>query len=372
MTHADIVSKPGTQNGPAFLGFGCMRLPREESTVIQMTDAYLEAGFNYFDTAYVYEGSEEMLSKALVARHPRESYMIADKIPPWKVSGRKDCDKLFDSMLDRLKVGYLDFLLVHSIDEDNDRSARNAGVYGWVAGQKKKGNARHIGFSFHGNNELLKKVLEDYPEMDFVQLQLNYTDVLRGRAGTLQETVIKYDKPIIVMEPLRGGALAKLPPAAGALMKAHCPDSSVASWACRYAATLPGVTCMLSGMSNSEQMQDNIRTFSPLYPLSKEETDVIEAVLVELGKISPIPCTGCKYCMESCPQQIEIAHSFSLYNDVKRGGQKWNLRTVYNTIPKKHRAAGCVDCGECVKRCPQHIKIPEELKKVTEMFSAKH
>ena len=368
MTHADIVSKPGKQTGPAFLGFGCMRLPREENTVTAMTDAYLEAGFNYFDTAYIYEGSEEMLSKALVARHPRESYMIADKIPPWKVRSRKDCDKLFDRMLERLNVDYLDFLLVHSIDEDNERSARSADLYGWVAEQKKKGNARHTGLSFHGNKKLLKKVLDTNPELDFVQLQLNYMDVLRGRAGKLQETVIKYDKPIVVMEPLRGGALAKLPSTAEALMKAHCPDSSVASWACRYAATLPGVTCMLSGMSNLEQMQDNIRTFTPLSPLGKEETDIIEAVLVELGMISPIPCTGCKYCMKACPQQIEIAHCFSLYNDVKRGGQKWNLRTIYNTLPKKRRAQGCTGCGKCVKRCPQHINIPEELKKVTKMF----
>jgi len=368
MTHADIVTKPGVQKGPAFLGFGCMRLPGRESAVIRMTDAYLEAGFNYFDTAYIYEGSEEMLNKALVARHSRESYMIADKMPPWKVRSRKDCDKIFDCMLERLKVDYLDFLLVHSIDEDNERSARNADIYGWAAEQKKKGKARYTGFSFHGNNKLLRKVLDAGPEMDFVQLQLNYMDVLRGQAGKLQETVIKFDKPIIVMEPLRGGALAKLPSTAEALMKAHSPDSSVASWACRYAATLPGVTCVLSGMSSLEQMQDNIRTFSPLCPLSKEETDIIEAVLVELGKISPIPCTGCKYCMKGCPQQIEIAQCFSLYNDVKRGGQKWNLRTIYDTLPKKRRAEGCTGCGKCIKRCPQHIKIPEELKNVSKMF----
>ena len=369
MTHTDIITKPGVKQGFAFLGFGCMRFPSSVKEVIKMTDAYLETGLNYFDTAYIYGGSEDALRKALVTRHPRESYMIADKVPPWKVRNQKDCDKTLNSIFDRLKVDYLDFLLIHSIDEDNARSADKADMYNWAADQKKKGYVKHIGFSFHGTTELLNSLLCEHPEMEFVQLQLNYMDMLRGHAKQWQETALKHDKPVIAMEPVRGGALAKLPPAAEALMKAHSQNDSIASWAMRYAATIPGVACVLSGMSTLAQMKDNIKTFSPLKPLSDQEIDIIEAALVETGKASPIACTGCKYCLADCPQQIEIAHCFALYNEVKRGSQKWNLQQTYDATPAGHFASDCIACGKCVKRCPQHIDIPEELKKVEKMFN---
>ena len=364
MTHSDILLKPSENKGFASLGFGCMRLP-DVKEVAQMTDLYLEAGFNYFDTAYEYGGSEEKLKKALVARHPRDSYMVADKIPPWETRDRKSCDKIFKTMLSRLGLDYLDFLLVHSLDEDNERSALKADIYGFAAEQKKKGSVRHVGFSFHGSTELLEKIFKAHPEMEFVQLQLNYIDVLRGSAKQWQDMAIKYDKPIIVMEPMRGGALANLPSAAEALMKTHAPDVSVASWANRYAATLSGAVCLLSGMSSLAQMRDNIRTFSPLKPLSKEEMEIIEAVLTQLGKVSSIPCTGCKYCLACCPPQIEIAQCFSLYNEFKRGGAHWNLSMIYDTIPQGRRPEDCTACGACVERCPQKIDIPGELKRVS-------
>jgi len=368
MTHNDILQKPSENKGPASLGFGCMRFPSGSGEVVKMTDAYLEAGFNYFDTAYIYGGSEEMLNKALVTRHKRESYIIADKIPPWHVRDRSSCDKLYKTILKRLGIDYLDFLLVHSLDDDNERKAVNADVYSWAAEQKKKGNLGHVGFSFHGSTELLEKVLNDHPEMEFVQLQLNYMDIMRGNGGQWHELAMKRDMPIIVMEPLRGGALAKLPPAAESLMKAHAPDSSIASWAMRYAAALTGVTCVLSGMSSYSQMKDNIRTFSPLKPLATEEMGIIEAALSEIGKISSVPCTGCGYCLKDCPLQIEIEKCFSLYNEVKRGGAKWNLSMIYDTITQGRKAGDCTSCGACVKRCPQHINIPKELKTVTRMF----
>jgi len=368
MTHADIISKPSEFKGFAALGFGCMRLPSGVDEVAKMTDAYLDAGLNYFDTAYVYGGSEEKLGKALVARHPRDTYMIADKIPPWNARNRKDCDKIFGTMLNRLKVDHLDFLLIHSLDEDNERSAVNADIYDWAAQQKKKGATRHVGFSFHGNTELLERLLIDHPEMEFVQLQLNYIDVKRGLAKDWLEMAAKHDKPVIAMEPVRGGTLAKLPLSAENLMKAYSPDSSIASWAVRFAATLPGVTCMLSGMSTLTQMQDNIRTFTPLKPLNNEEMDIIDAVLTEMGKAAPIACTGCDYCLAECPRQIAISLCFSIYNEVKRGSEKWNSNQVFDTIPHGRSAADCIDCGACVKRCPQHIDIPEELKKVSKMF----
>ena len=368
MNHRDILKKPAENKGFASLGFGCMRLPSALSEVIKMTDAYLEAGFNYFDTAYIYGGSEEMLNKALISRHKRESYMIADKIPPWNVSDRSSCDKLYRTIMKRLGLDCLDFLLVHSLDDDNERKAVSAGLYDWAAEQKKKGNAKHVGFSFHGSAKLLEKLFNDHPEMEFVQLQLNYMDIMRGNGGQWHQLAIKYDKPIIVMEPVRGGALANLPPAAQSLMKGYAPDDSVASWAMRYAASLPGVTCVLSGMSSIAQMKDNIHSFSPFKPICGEEMAIIEAVLTEMGKVSSIPCTGCGYCLPDCPLSVEIEKCFALYNEAKRGGEKWNLSMVYDTIPTSRRAGDCTACGACLKRCPQHINIPKELLAVGRMF----
>jgi predicted aldo/keto reductase-like oxidoreductase len=200
--------------------------------------------------------------------------------------------------------------------------------------------------------------------MEFVQLQLNYIDVLRGQAGAWQQIAIKHDKPIIVMEPIKGGTLANLPPAAEKILKAHAPDRSVASWAIRYAATLEGATCLLSGMSDLNQMKDNINSFKPLEPLSETETKVLENALAELSKISVIPCTACKYCLADCPKGIDIPSCLNLYNEVKRGGAHWNLASLYRAIPRDNRAEACTECGICIERCPQKIDIPKELKEV--------
>jgi len=333
-----------------------------------MVDLYMDAGFNYFDTAYVYGGSEEQLRKTLSSRYPRDSFLVADKLPPWNASNQKACDRLFNESLNRCGLDYIDFYLVHSLDEGNERSAVKNGVYEWISEQKKKGLCKHIGFSFHGSTGLLEQILTAHPEMEFVQLQLNYMDILRGKAGELQEVALKHKKPIIVMEPVRGSGLAVLPKTAEAIFKEYAPDSSIASWAIRYAASLSGATCLLSGMSNVAQMKDNLKTYDPFKPLTKEEADVIENVLQELSKIATIPCTACKYCLDECPENIEISTCFSLYNDAKRGGASWNLQGLYGAIPDGQRAGDCIACGACVARCPQHIDIPEKLKLVARHF----
>ena len=364
MKHEDVLNLTPEY---AELGFGLMRLPSEGETA-KMVDMYLEAGFNYFDTAYVYGGSEEKLRRALSSRHPRDTFLVADKIPPWTVSDHKGCDRLLNESLKRCGLDYFDFYLVHSLDDGNEKKAADVGVYEWAAKQKKKGIVRHVGFSFHGSTELLEHILTVHPEMEFVQLQLNYMDILRGKAGELHELARKHKKPIIVMEPVKGGTLASLPPVAEAFLKAFAPGASVASWALRYAASLPGATCMLSGMSDTAQMADNLSTFSPFAPISPDELRIIEKVLLEMSTAATIGCTYCKYCVPECPQEIEIPICFNLYNDAKRGAEGWNLEGLYNAIPKGHRADDCTGCGSCVARCPQKIDIPEKLKTVAKHF----
>ena len=364
MTHQDVLCK-----NPEFaaLGFGMMRLPSDEETA-RMVDMYLGGGFNFFDTAYIYGGSEDTLRRTLSSRHPRDSFLVADKCPPWEASDPKSCDKLLHESFKRCGLDYFDFYLIHSLDAANYRSAISAGMFEWAAQQKAKGSLRHVGFSFHGTTELFEQVLTAHPEMEFVLLQLNYADILRGKAGELYDTARRHGKPIIVMEPVKGGSLAALPPGAEAILKSYAPDSSIASWAIRYAASLPGATCVLSGMSSVAQMQDNLKTYNPLKPITAEELDALEKALAEMSKISGIPCTYCKYCMAHCPQEIEISNCFSLYNDIMRGAEDWNVQMLYKSMPGGKRAGDCTGCGACLPRCPQQIDIPKSLGTVAAKF----
>jgi len=354
-------------SAPSKLGFGAMRLPEVHETK-KMFDTYLEQGFNYFDTAYIYGGSEEQIKEALVKRHARDSYVLANKMPPWKVSSIADCDDLLKESLTRCAVDYFDFYLVHSLDDGGEDKVESMGIFDWAFEQKKKGFAKHVGFSFHGSTSYLARLLERHPEVEFVQLQLNYLDVLRGNAGEWQELAIKHNKPIIVMEPVKGGSLANLPESAEKILKQFAPDLSTASWAIKYAANLKNVTTVLSGMSNMEQTKDNLKTYANLKPMSDEENALIESVLLELSKISSIPCTGCKYCETECPVDITIASCFSLYNDLKMGASEWNRKSMYRTLPAGKTAEACTACGSCLSHCPQHIDIPQELKVVAETF----
>lgn len=355
-----VTSKP-------YLGFGAMRLPGENETA-KMVDAFLESGYNYFDTAWIYGGSEELLKRTLVKRYPRDSFFVADKLPPWEVKNHKDCDKLFAEQLHRTGLDYFDFYLVHSLNDEKEQEIEDKALFEWVMTQKKKGTVNNIGFSFHGSTAYLSRVLQKHPEAKFVLLQLNYNDIMRGPAGEWQELAVKHNVSIKVMEPVKGGLLAKLPASAEKILKDYAPQRSIASWAIQYAATLQGVTCVLSGMSNMEQLRDNIKTFQNLKPLTKDEMTMLEQVLIETSKVSSIPCTACRYCHTNCPMEIDIASCFTLYNDLKRGGTGWNLEMLYKTFPKNKRAHNCNACGACLSQCPQHIDIPKELKTVATTF----
>ena len=345
----------------AVLGFGAMRMPNETDTA-KMIDTFLDSGYNYFDTAYIYGSSEEVLKKTLIKRHPRHSFLIADKLPPWEIKKHpEDCQKIFEEQLRRTGLDYFDFYLIHSLDESREKEVEDLGLFQWVVEQKKKGLVKHVGFSFHGSTAYLERLFKNHPETEFVLLQQNYVDNLRGLAGEWSAMARKYNIPIKVMEPVKGGSLATLPAPAEKLLKDYAPDRSIASWAIQYAANIEGVTCMLSGMSNMEQLQDNIKTFKNLKPFTPEELTLLEQVLVEMSKISSIPCTYCKYCHNECPENIDIATCFSLYNELKRGSPQWNRSALYRTIPVGKRASDCTGCGACLSHCPQKIDIPNEL-----------
>jgi len=356
-------------NNQAVLGFGAMRMPPEDDTA-KMIDVYMASGYNYFDTAYIYGGSEEKLKETLVKRYPRDSFIFADKLPPWEVKkSPEDCERLFKEQLRRTGLDYFDFYLIHSLDDNREQEVEDNGLFEWAAEKKKQGLVKHVGFSFHGGTAYLDRLLARHPEVEFVQLQQNYIDNLRGQASEWHAVAVKHNKPIIVMEPVKGGSLAKLPAAAEALLKKHAPERSLASWAIQYAATLQNVTCVLSGMSSIAQVEDNLKTFKNLKPLTGEEMTILDQVMNEIAKAGGIPCTACKYCHNECPVNIEIAPCFSLYNDVKRGGMKWNADSVYRAIPEAQRAAACIKCGACLAHCPQKIDIPNELDEVKQMFS---
>jgi hypothetical protein len=353
----------------SFLGFGAMRLPDKKQSE-KLIDTFLDGGFNYFDTAWIYGGSEESLRETLVKRHSRDKFFIANKLPPWLVENHADCDKIFFEQFKRTGLDFFDFYLIHSLEDERETRDEKKALFEWAAEKKRKGLIKHVGFSFHGTTAYLSRILEKQREVEFVMLQLNYSDIMRGAAGEWHQLAINHGIPIIVMEPVRGGALAKLPAPAEKILRDYNSKRSVASWAVQYAATLQGVTCVLSGMSNMEQLLDNMKTFENLKPLTEAEIQMLEDVLVEMGKIASVPCTACKYCHPHCPEKINIAECFSLYNDLKRGGLDWNLAMMYKTLPKGNRAENCTACGACVSNCPQHIDIPKELGTAAKVFIA--
>jgi hypothetical protein len=271
-----------------------------------------------------------------------------------------------EQSLETCGLAYFDMYLLHAINDGSEAFLQDKDMLAWILDAKKRGKVKHIGFSFHGTTAFLEKFLQKYPEMEFVFLQLNYMDVLCGQAGEWLEVAQKYKIPVIAMEPVKGGALAELPAPAEALLKAHAPECSIASWAVRYVAGLSGVCCVLSGMSTIEQMDDNLRTFADIQTLSAQEQKILGDALVEMGKIANIPCTRCKYCLKSCPQGIAIDTCFVLYNELKRGTARWNCNILYKNISNGKKAADCTGCGACVPRCPQGLDIPKELKTVAE------
>ncbi len=360
------------------LGFGLMRLPQKDDVIDtvqlnQMVDTYLQNGFTYFDTAYVYHGgkSETAFKAAVVDRYPRESFTIADKLPGWVIHSKEDVQRIFDEQLERTGAGYFDFYLLHNSDANNLKVYDEFGCWEFVQEMKKKGLIRHCGFSFHDSPELLDKILSDHPEVEFVQLQINYFDWENEavRSRKCYETARKHGKFVVIMEPVKGGALASLTPDLENKMKAVSPERSIASWALRFCATLDGVMVVLSGMSAEVQMADNLETVKHLQPLTSQEKDCLDEVIKILHAAPTVGCTGCHYCVDGCPQKIKIPEVIHAYNDVLTYGDHEPSHGFYRMMTSEgHTADTCIHCGQCEGVCPQHLPVTEILEKASAIF----
>lgn len=355
-------------------GFGCMRLPladpKDQKSIDmpqfkQMVDAFLEAGGTYFDTAYVYhEGaSETALREALVDRYPRESYLIATKNPASMFDSAEKAQACFDESLERLGVDYVDFYLLHNLGAERTAKFEEYGMWEFLSRKKAEGAIRNIGFSLHDNPDVLEGLLTRHPEVDFVQLQVNYLDwddpVIQSRA--LLEVAANHDKPVVIMEPVRGGRLAELPERAAAPLLAADPDASMASWAYRFCWNLPNVVTVLSGASTIEQMRQNAAAFKANRPFSDAECAALDEALDALRAVPTIPCTNCGYCLKGCPQQVAIPIIMMLLNLETMTGDAAFAKHNYSWQAEPGKASDCIACGTCEAVCPQGISIIEHL-----------
>ena len=362
------------------LGFGLMRLPMKDdqidvSQTMEMVDLYLDSGFTYFDTAYGYnEGkSEETAKAALIDRYPREKFQFATKLPAW--AGPKTAEEakqMFWTSLKRTGAGYFDFYLLHNLGQSRSQYFDTYGIWDYVLELKQKGLIRHVGFSFHDKAELLDEILTRHPEMEFVQLQINYGD---WESGTVQsrmcyEVARKHDKPVIVMEPVKGGMLAdQLAPEVKAVFAEADANASCASWAIRFAASLDGVITVLSGMSSVGQMADNVSYMKAFRPLDDKERAVIDKAIAVLASIPSVPCTACEYCISGCPNGIvipkimEMLNREMVYKDPRSAKFGYFWETQFGG-----KASDCIACGKCEQACPQQIKIVDYLKEAAAKY----
>ncbi len=350
------------------LGFGLMRLPKNPDGSIdipqtaQMADEFLAAGGTYFDTAYVYDNgqSEEAFRKAVAERHPRESYTLCTKLNAWmQCHDEASAKQQFYTSLERTGAGYFDFYLLHAIQRSNYKKYDEYHIWDFVAEQKKKGLIKHWGFSFHADPELLEELLDAHPEVDFVQLQMNYADWENpGVASRRNWEICKaHSKPVTVMEPVKGGVLADPIPTVKAVFDGAGSGLSYASWAIRFVASLDNIVTVLSGMSNLEQMRDNLSYMKNFKPLSEEEQAVIRAAQAALNADQSIPCTGCRYCTEGCPMNIPIPDIFTVANR-RKGSPEFRTKREYSIVTQdKGKASECLQCGQCESACPQHLPI---------------
>ena len=367
------------------LGFGLMRLPTagqggffadiDVEQVRTMVDKFIAAGFTYFDTAYVYgNGKSEMAARdALVKRYPRESFQLATKLPMGKISKTEDMRPLFETSLERTGAGYFDFYLLHALGAESFELSEKVGAWQFLQELKAEGLIKHAGFSFHDAAEVLDRILTAHPEAEFVQLQINYADYenedSRAQSKLCYEVARKHGKPIVIMEPIKGGTLAELNAEVTGIFKAAKPDKSVASWAIRYAASLDGIITVLSGMSNLAQMDDNLDTMADFKPLDSQERAIIDQVVNVLKSIPTIAYTACQYCIDDCPQKINIPGVFSVSNDLRIYGNLASAKGGYGWVTSGGgKASACIACGNCEERCPQHLPIIELLKEAAAVF----
>jgi len=357
------------------LGFGLMRLPRLKDDTIdleqtcRMVDAFLAAGGTYFDTAFVYNGSEEAARKALVERHPRENYTIATKLNARVAKSEEDAKQQFTTSLKRLGVDYVDFYLLHAMGSGNLETYEKYHAWEFMREKKEQGLVRHIGFSFHDKPEVLDRILTAHPEAEFVQIQLNYADwespEVQSRA--VYEVARRHGKAVVVMEPVKGGALADPPQSVKDIFAAADAGASCASWAVRFASSLDGMLAVLSGMSTIEQVEDNVSYMKAFQPLTEAEQTVIAKAQAALAAIDTIQCTACRYCVEGCPNNIPIPDIFKVRNHQLLFHQEQRAKRDYAwQTENKGKASDCIQCGQCEGACPQHLPIIELLEQCAE------
>ncbi len=359
------------------LGFGLMRLPEKDGQVdiprvADMVDRYMKAGFNYFDTAYVYHGgnSERAVKEVLAARYPREAFTVATKLPAWALSCAEDRDRVFAEQLERTGLTYFDYYLLHSLEDgSNYTTYEKYDCFTWAMQKKAEGKIRHFGFSFHGTPELLVQVLDKHPEVEFVQIQLNYADWDNQvvHSGKLYHILRERNIPMIIMEPVKGGTLAKVDPELEEMFKAAAPNRSVASWAMRFVGGLDGIATILSGMSDEAQVEDNLATFTDFQPLNEEEKAVLDKVLAKMLATPLIGCTSCRYCVDGCPQNIHIPDIFGAVNTLRKFPNDNRPRFFYGSLTGySGKASTCLACGQCEAVCPQHLPIISLLEEAVE------
>lgn len=362
------------------LGFGLMRLPlidENDGTSIDiervkgMADTFIAEGFTYFDTAAPYHGlqSEVAFREAVVKHYPREAYTITDKLSMWMINEEMTLEKFFEGQLERLGVDYIDIYLLHAMNADRFEKAKEMKVFEFLQEKVAEGKIKHIGFSFHDKAEVLDKILNERPEMEYVQLQMNYLDWEDENVQSRKcyEVAEKYDKKVLVMEPIRGGSLAVVSPVVEKMFKDYNPQASVASWAVRFVASLKNVVMVLSGMSDEAQVADNTGYMKDFAPMNAEELAIVEKAAEYIRNDIAIPCTACRYCVDDCPMQIAIPDYFKIYNRLKQlqGTKENDRRNEYNRVAENHgKASECVECGMCEGHCPQNISIREALKEV--------
>ena len=358
-------------------GFGCMRLPMKDGAVdntemCKMVDTFLENGFNYFDTAHGYVGgkSEIALRDCLTSRHPRESYILTDKLTNFFFKKQEDIRPLFESQLEACGVDYFDFYLMHAQNAENFEYFKKCRAYETALEFKAEGRIKHFGISFHDTADILDRILTEYPQVEVVQIQFNYVDyddpVVESRK--CYEVCVKHGKPVIVMEPVKGGNLANLPDDAKAVLD-ELHGGSPASYAIRYAAGFDNMMMVISGMSNMAQMNDNISAMKDFKPLSETELAAIDKVKEIFNSKNLIPCTACRYCVDGCPKKILIPDLFGCLNS-KKVFNNWNTDYYYNNVytTRNGKASDCIKCGKCEHACPQHLEIRKLLDDVAKEF----
>ena len=365
------------------LGFGTMRLPTiggvyskiDEKAAAEMFDYAIQHGVNYFDTAWGYhDGESENTDGKILSKYPRESFYLASKFPGYDLSNFGRVEEIFEKQLKKCRVDYFDFYLFHNVCEMNIDAYLNEekyGTYSYLMEQKRNGRIRHLGFSAHGSLAVIERFLEKYgKDMEFCQLQINYLDWEFQNAKGKVELLKKYNIPVWVMEPVRGGKLASLAAEDEKKLKAFRPNDSIASWAFRFLLALPEVKVILSGMSDMKQVKDNIKTFEEAKPLNAEESAALDAIAREMLAKTSLPCTACRYCTSHCPKHLDIPELIKLYNEHRFTGGGFIAPMVVSALAEEKRPSACIGCRSCEKVCPQQIKISEMMKDFTARLKA--